>query len=187
MQSLMGADSGKLALLNEQNNMMDMITLRFSESTMYSVGDYALYFNGVFDGLYRFKEAKTTGAWDGSKVEQVSLAGILKQHESAISELNTRSFTAEYSQNLIPEYSNLDDYKTAGSYNCRTYEVAKTLKGIPTISEFASGFRLDVYGTTGSVTQVQKITVHDGIVKVFYRSRWSDTWNGWCKVDITLI
>lgn len=87
MQSLMGSDSSKLALLKEQNNMLDMISLRFDENKAYEAGDYCLYFNCVFDGLYRFKLPKVAGVWDGSAVESVSLSGVLKEHEKSLTQI----------------------------------------------------------------------------------------------------
>lgn len=79
MQQLMGADSSKLALQEEQNNMLDMISLRFDENKIYEIGDYCLYFNGVYDGLYRFKSEKGTGVWDPGSVESIRLSDVLNK------------------------------------------------------------------------------------------------------------
>ena len=93
MQSLMGADSSKLALQEEQKNMLDIISLRFSEEATYAIGNYCLYFNGAFDGLYRFKSAKGPGVWEGNSVEQVRLSDVLNK-------LDASAFTNDTANNI---------------------------------------------------------------------------------------
>lgn len=84
MQTLAGSDAQKLALHQEQTDMLDMISLRFDENREYHVGDYALYFNGQYDALYRFKNVKAPSAWMPSLVQQVSLTDILNHYDSDI-------------------------------------------------------------------------------------------------------
>lgn len=52
-----------------------MISDAFSVENTYAAGDYAIYENG----LYRFTEAKTAGAWDASKVQATTIAGVLRE------------------------------------------------------------------------------------------------------------
>lgn len=88
MQPMLGGDASKLALLKRQEDMLDMLSLRFSESKSYAEGDFALYFNGVFDGLYHFTKAKAPGVWDSTVVAQVSLTDVLKNQTASIATLN---------------------------------------------------------------------------------------------------
>ena len=65
--------------------------------------------------------------------------------------------------------------------NCNSYNVAQSLIHTPPIGTFGSGFRFDVFASSFG-GRVQRIMVHDTIPKIFYRSKFSDTWNNWEKV-----
>lgn len=75
----------------------------------------------------------------------------------------------------------LDTFTEPGTWNCNSYGTAQSLIHTPPIGTFGSGFRFDVFASS-SGGRVQRIMVHDTIPKIFYRSKFSDTWNNWEKV-----
>ena len=84
LQSMSDSGAAKTALLKKQNDILDMISLRFSPDKTYAIGDFCLYFNGTFDGLYQFTSAKEGGVWDDSKVKQVNLSSILASFKNDV-------------------------------------------------------------------------------------------------------
>ena len=75
----------------------------------------------------------------------------------------------------------LDTFTEPSTLNCNSYNVAQSLIHTPPIGTFGSGFRFDVFASSFG-GRVQRIMVHDTIPKIFYRSKFSDTWNNWEKV-----
>lgn len=78
------ADMAKIdaALAHNRNN----VSSKFSEDTDYIKGKYCI----KDDVLYKFTDAKPSGAWDSSKVEAVTVEGELEAHATAISEQNVK-------------------------------------------------------------------------------------------------
>lgn len=97
---------------------------------------------------------------------------------AAVNELNSKSYLLE-GGTLIPEGSNLDDYKTPGNYYCSPSLIVPTIQNIPPASNFAGiAFTLKVEMGAGTINPIQ--TYRE------YRNRniatrvWiSDSWTEW--------
>ena len=72
-----------------------------------------------------------------------------------VSELNSKSYLLE-GGTLIPEGSNLDDYKTPGNYYCNSSLIVPTIQNIPPASNFAGiAFTLKVEMGAGTINPIQ--------------------------------
>lgn len=96
---------------------------------------------------------------------------------TSIRELNSNFYNLGIASQLIPSASNLDTYKTAGTYRCQSASVATSLTNCPV----STAFKLIV--DVGNDYLTQKIIVVANTLPIEYRRNYyNSNWGDWQKI-----
>lgn len=83
----------------------------------------------------------------------------------------------------IPASSDLNNYKTAGTYHCIANADVATLANCPA----SVAFQLVVSYTVGSASPTQEITSYEGDKYIRTYRSWTSSWTAWTRVGKTFV
>ena len=78
----------------------------------------------------------------------------------------------------IPANSDLNNYKTAGTYHCTANADVETIANCPA----SVAFQLVVNYTVSSVSPTQEVTSYEGDKYIRTYRGWTSSWDGWTRV-----
>ncbi|MBQ1296915.1 MAG: hypothetical protein IIY21_22915 [Clostridiales bacterium] len=81
----------------------------------------------------------------------------------------------------IPANSDLNNYKTAGTYHCTANADVATIANCPA----SVAFQLVVNYTVGSVSPTQEVTSYEGDKYIRTYRSWTSSWGAWTRVGKT--
>lgn len=83
----------------------------------------------------------------------------------------------------IPANSDLNNYKTAGTYHCTTNADVTTIANCPA----SVAFQLVVNYTLGSSSPTQEVTSYEGDKYIRTYRSWTSSWGAWTRVGKTFV